>query len=197
MGRQNSRVLRMDKKYVLLWMSSLLENKKYPRLPMRLIIFIENFLKKDSNVFEYGCGLSSLYFGRKCNYCGVENNEGWYQKVTGENPGLKVLFERDMERYVNAVDMCGFDDFDLIVVDGIFRNESLIKAEKTMRNGYIILDDANRDEYNYGFMDQKYEHWTFGGLKMNTFNINSKGYFEGNYTRLWKITKADESMKYI
>ena len=184
----------MDKRYLLLWLFGIIRNKAYPRLPIRLIRFLDKILNKDMVVFEYGCGLSSLYFSKRCNYLGVENNGYWFNKLKTIDPSLNIFLLKEKNLFINFIEKSKRPD--IIICDGAFRNDCLRKAEKIIKQGYIILDDANRDEYDYFFLDKKYSHFTFGGLRMNSLNINSKGYFEGNYTRMWKITPPHPPISY-
>lgn len=99
------------------------------------------------NVWEYGLGASTLYYVRNSKRIdGVDSNEDWIKNVNDTLLDSKLIsksclkLEHEKENYVNAIDT-GVD-YDIIVVDGIYRNECTIKAiQKSKKGTTIILDN--------------------------------------------------------
>ena len=176
----------MQKKYIILWIISLFRPLHYPLLPLRLIAKLDKILKKNVVLFEYGSGYSTLWFNKKCKIYGVEHDHKWFKKIQGH--GIKnLLFYKTKKGYINSIHKVK-SNIDIVLVDGIYRNECLKEAEAMIQKGMLILDDANRSEYNTWWLDKKYSYDVFGGLKMNS-TVNSKGYFEINNSKVWYIDK--------
>lgn len=87
------------------------------------------------SVFEYGCGLSSIWWKNRCKYWdGVDSNSNW-------SNGGRVIQEQ--EPYIKA---CIGNRYDIIVIDGIFRDECTEHALKSIKNnGYIIIDNWEQE----------------------------------------------------
>lgn len=122
------------------------------------IEYISQFDLKNKNIFEYGCGNSSLFYaGRAKNVVSVENNKEWYTTIHRKAPpNLNVIFREAEQEYVNCIDGSGLT-FDLIVIDGAYRFATAEKAvQKINNNGLIILDNSDRavafDEYSKATM---------------------------------------------
>lgn len=92
----------------------------------------------EMSVFEYGCGASSLwYFSRYAEYFGVDTNPEWcflenrhyeYQTYAGEK-----------KKYIDAP---GYLHYDLIIIDGDFRDDCTEHALRHLKKGgYLICDN--------------------------------------------------------
>jgi len=120
------------------------------------------------DIFEWGAGGSTIWFGKKKvgRVVSVDHDEKWYQDVKKEAVGLdvQVLLRKptpepglrhsttmpnmDFWRYINALSDQN-EDFDLIMVDGRARNLCFQRAVYHVRNsGYIILHDSERKVYD-------------------------------------------------
>lgn len=140
------------------WQESLIEKKiidqkgePLPWLSYPAIDFLKYYLPVDACVFEYGAGYSTNFYAR--NYqrvVSVEDNHEWYQKVQSSIVGLQnalVSLARNKEEFVNAIEKTE-TKFDLVVVDGSWRNECVLKGlEYLNENGILVIDDADRKEY--------------------------------------------------
>lgn len=99
-------------------------------------------------VFEYGTGMSSRWLAERCGYYrGVEDNKEWYDRVDGMLSDLhhtNVILLRGME-YTNRIKVCeGF--FDLVVIDGINRRDTITAAiPKLKSGGLMVVDDAQAE----------------------------------------------------
>lgn len=99
------------------------------------------------NIFEYSSGNSSLYWAeRGANVYSVEHDPNWYKIIFDQSSSLKslVLCE-DKDRYTNSIHL--FDTpFDIIVIDGVWRNECAIEALSCCKEHTVIILD-NSDWY--------------------------------------------------
>lgn len=95
---------------------------------------------KTMTVFEYGCGVSSNWFIRNtaASY-GVDNNQEWLpEKSEG------YWYTKDKAEYINSPghiegDLTGYD---IIVIDGIYRDDCTEYALKFLKKGgYLIADN--------------------------------------------------------
>jgi len=99
---------------------------------------------KGKMVFEYGVGYSSLwYLSRGAQTFGVDSNKEWTEiSCTG-------LVANDQERYVCAIDIAATASilvdgqlFDLVIIDGLYRDECTKYALKNLKTGgKLILDN--------------------------------------------------------
>jgi hypothetical protein len=89
-----------------------------------------------ADVFEYGCGFSSLFWKRKkVNLYGVDNNDAW---IMHDN----VILETDLTKYPSAINKID-NKFDVIVIDGSARYDCVsLSVNKVKSNGMIILDNS-------------------------------------------------------
>jgi predicted O-methyltransferase YrrM len=134
-----------------------------PWLPYAAIDFLDQFLRPDMTVCEYGSGGSTLFFARRVkSVYSIEDNPKWFELVTGRvkqlglaNVTLKLCpfdfkdpvgFETS--DYLNAIPD---EQFNVIVVDGSeewqqVRQICFAKAESHVRKGGLILVD---DSWRY------------------------------------------------
>ena len=116
--------------------------------------FLTPRLTKDLVLFEFGSGNSTLFFAeRVMNVISVEHNKEWYQIVNSTKPSNVKLLQTESDsvndyfKYFNNLK----EKVDIIVVDGLHRNECLINSiNKLSESGVIILDDSERSEYKEG-----------------------------------------------
>lgn len=117
------------------------------------------------SLFEYGCGNSTLYYSNVLSEVyAVEHDEIWVEKLKKKidksqcrveiiheaipsefvNIDIKELsFINDANKYVNSISR--FDRrFDIVVVDGLFRNSCLLKSTDCLSDrGVVILDNTH------------------------------------------------------
>lgn len=137
-------------------------------LPYSLLRFFDDRLTHDMTVLEFGSGASSQYFSRKVKYIvSIENDRDWYNKLLADKPeNLTLILAETRDSYINIQqqDM----RFDLVLVDGEFREECLFKSIKYLsERGVILLDDTNADEFSQLF--RKMVELGFRYLKFNDF----------------------------
>lgn len=67
------------------------KEKHVPWIVFKAKDWMDNYLKKDMNVFEYGSGGSTLYFSKKAkSIVSVEHNKTWYEEV------FNVIFKEEI-----------------------------------------------------------------------------------------------------
>jgi len=125
------------------------KKKEYlPWLTYPFIDFISQRLKDDFSLFEFGCGFSTIWFcNRVKKVISIENDPKWSTKISKNLPknGKIVTYENQVD-YINSID--NFDKFDIIVIDGIEREQCYLKALNHLhKNGVIIGDNTDRDDF--------------------------------------------------
>lgn len=158
-----------------------------PWMVFPAIDFLKRILKKDSRVFEYGSGGSTLFFSDLVGeLVTVEHDPNWFEVVAremNESPFCKsnrwrtILAEpvadvagQNMEpsdalsyrssdeqyqkcnfrEYCSTIDEYPNEYFDLVVIDGRARPSCFMhSAHKVKVGGYIVLDNAERDTYQF------------------------------------------------
>jgi hypothetical protein len=121
-------------------------NNPTPWFTYSAIHFLNSMDLHKKRVFEYGSGFSTLYFrNRGADVTSVEDNHFWKDKIDGTSPGAaktEILYKEGPD-YVNAP-LTFAHTFDLIVVDGSFREECVNVAIRALsNNGMIILDNSD------------------------------------------------------
>jgi len=109
------------------------------------IDYINQLDFSDKCVYEFGSGNSSLFWSRiSKEVVSVEHDEKWYSsRVDHLKPNL-VLKHRTGKNYCASILEEG-GEFDVIVVDGIFRDCCCEHLQKKLkRNGLVILDNSDR-----------------------------------------------------
>lgn len=119
-----------------------------PWLTYPFINFITPRLKRNFSLFEYGCGYSTIWYCSEVkNVISVENNSKWASKISKLLPeNGKIIINETPKDYVNSID--DFEKFDIIVIDGIVRNQCYIKAvDHLNESGVIIADNSDREDF--------------------------------------------------
>jgi hypothetical protein len=120
--------------------------ERLPWLSFRVIGRLEQVLAPDSKVLEFGSGNSSLWLAERCALLvTVDNDPEWHRWLLPKLPAGKVEARLRVERddYLNVDDYPdGF--FDLVIVDGRWRDLSVERAlRKVRRGGYVYFDNAD------------------------------------------------------
>lgn len=89
-------------------------------------------------VFEYGVGHSTSWFmSREAITFGVESNEEWANPVLGSG---RHMWATGKDLYISAIN--AFNPYDIIVIDGIHRDDCTEHAlKKLKKGGYLICDN--------------------------------------------------------
>lgn len=97
-------------------------------------------------VWEWGLGYSTIFYAKYAKEInGVDSNEMWIKNVNdtllhyslSSNTYLRLEYEE--ERYVNAIDT--FGNYDIIVIDGLYREACFYKALQVAKEGCLIIFD--------------------------------------------------------
>ena len=89
---------------------------------------------KDKYIFEYGCGYSSLWYrSRGALLYGVDNNETW-ASLSG------VRYEPDENWYLESISFLNVK-FDIVIIDGTWRDRCTKYALKRLVNGGKLIID--------------------------------------------------------
>jgi predicted O-methyltransferase YrrM len=116
------------------------------------IEFLKKNLNKNHEIFEFGCGSSTLFFaGRVKKIIGIETKVKWFELLKQANPSnVEITLMEDgltNDLYQNFAKNSG-QKFDFIIIDSIKRFLSATNSIDALKpGGAIILDDSERDNY--------------------------------------------------
>ena len=117
--------------------------------------FIDNRVEKRFEVFEYGCGNSTLWWASRTNsVISCEHDRAWFEKTLSNMPDNTTLICRDLVyggEYSKVIE--GYSEqFDILVVDGRDRVRCIQNSLNALKSdGIIIWDNTEREEYLEGF----------------------------------------------
>jgi hypothetical protein len=97
------------------------------------------------DVFEFGSGNSTLYWGARCRRLfSVEDDPAWHKAVAPKIAANTIyMFEPDADRYVTAIARSGAR-FDGIAIDGSVRKRCAEIAVNFLKpGGLVILDNSD------------------------------------------------------
>jgi|SRR6185312_17043274 len=126
-------------------------NKPIPWVTYPFMQFIEKRLNKSLEIFEFGCGNSTLYYADKAAFVTtVEHDPTWFDTIKSSMPeNVKLSFCK----LVYGGDYCNYAAtsnkiYDIIIVDGRDRVNCCINAVAALKPaGVIVLDDSERKQY--------------------------------------------------
>jgi hypothetical protein len=107
--------------------------------------YLTQFDLSDKTVFEYGAGNSTLFWSARARrVVSVEDNEAWYQKLCGRiGTNVEITLASEKSDYIGHIAEVG-NCFDIITIDGNYRDQCAQVAVKYLRpGGLIILDNAD------------------------------------------------------
>lgn len=130
------------------------DNNPVPWFTYPSIDFISERLTGSMKVFEFGSGNSTLFFANKVQgIISLEHNKEWFEIISGTLPSnSKIYFvhPKTLEAYMRPL-LSSDHKYDVIIIDGLFRNECLTKSlDYLNESGVLILDDSERVEYSDG-----------------------------------------------
>ena len=149
--------------------------KPIPWFTYSAIEFLNERLNNNLNILEFGSGNSTLFFAERVKkVISFEHSKDWHQKILKKIPAnaeLTITSSLSSKDYLKPL----IEElrFDVIIVDGLFRNECITASLKHLSEfGIIILDDSERDEYNEGiaFLIQSgFRQLKFSGIAPGIF----------------------------
>lgn len=149
----------------LLFRKSAIE-QAVPWMSWKAIDFLQDYLKPNLRVFEWGGGGSTLFFSKRgCHVTTVESNENWLNVITANNQkessgsgSLEIRFiaaetqaPQKIKEYIESVREGA--PWDIVLLDGLERAylsrlDCLKEIPGTVRSGgLVIVDDSYRAMY--------------------------------------------------
>ncbi|MEQ9549945.1 MAG: hypothetical protein RIM23_10040 [Coleofasciculus sp. G3-WIS-01] len=137
------------------------EKEKYlPWLPASSLPSFTSLLSQSKAYWEWGSGASTIFAAQhSTNIWSVEHDRKWFTITTDLLTSLiflpstnkvSLLYRPLSAGYPNAINEVN-GTFDVILIDGRQRNECIRNAmQKISQNGTIILDNSNREKYQFG-----------------------------------------------
>jgi len=135
-------------------------NLVFPWLTHPALEVIKSWDLADKLVLEWGAGLSTLWWADKCKYVySIETNQQWFADIVARKNELGLQSKAEIHyRNVHEGDQTKIDFYtevpawyqpNIVVVDGILRNECLIKGIEILskNNGGIIIADNIFQDY--------------------------------------------------
>jgi hypothetical protein len=158
------------------------DNNPIPWVTYSFLKFIDNYLTKEHDLFEFGSGNSTRYYAQKVkSIYTIEHDLKWFNKIKENLPDNVIIRHKNLdETYEESVDETG-RNFDIIIVDGRRRNNCIIRSiHKLNYGGIIVLDDSERESYKTGikFLEEN-------GFKRLDFWGISPGYFQNKCTSIF------------
>jgi precorrin-6B methylase 2 len=160
------------------------ENKPLPWVTYSFIDFISGRLNNTLNIFEFGSGNSTIWYAKKVkSVISVEHDENWFEKIKNNMPDnvninyKKLVYGGEYSNFSNLLNK----KFNIIIVDGRDRVNSIINSTNSLcKDGVIILDDSEREEYIKGV-----QYLQNNGYKKLDFWGISPGYFLNKCTSVF------------
>lgn len=109
---------------------------------------------KSWSVFEYGCGYSTIWYRLNAKIVqSVDHNISWAE-------AMGAMHENDKLTYIKR-SMISNPDWDLVVVDGEYRDECVEKSKIFVKpGGYIIVDNYDQEDFPPGeVIDEILKGW--------------------------------------
>lgn len=129
------------------------------------ISFLEERVRPDWKVFEYGCGNSTLWWSKRvARVDSCEHHKGWYDSISTQLPDNAVCHFKQHNDYASFAST--FEGtINVLVIDGVDRVECAKNCIPALSDaGIVIIDDSNRSEYQAG-----YDYLTGQGFKRLDF----------------------------
>jgi hypothetical protein len=129
------------------------EGKPIPWYTYPAIDFLDAIKKHNWFVFEWGSGYSTLWWAQHVKKVySIEDNELWFNQIFHQVPNnVQLKYENKNETYINSINNHELKYFDVIVIDGLYRNECSLNCVRYLKDsGIIIFDNSDRKEYEEG-----------------------------------------------
>lgn len=162
-----------------------------PWMSYSAIQFLKNNLNKNHEIFEFGCGASTLFFAKKVKkVVGLETNKKWLEIIKNKLPqdcqNVEInLMEDGLENsaYENFAKNSQ-QKFDFIIVDSLKRFECAKNSINALKQGgTIILDDSERPNYKkiFNFFSEKnFIKQDFFGIAPGQLRVKNTTFFRQN-----------------
>lgn len=132
------------------------------------IHFLSERIRPAWNVFEFGCGNSTLWWSKQVERVeSCEHHKQWYERVRKDLPDNATCTLKAEEDYASFITEFS-NEFDVIVIDGIDRVQCALNCVGALKeDGVIIWDNSDRLEYQEGYeflIEQGFRRLEFSGL---------------------------------
>jgi predicted O-methyltransferase YrrM len=108
--------------------------------------WLTSIITKAKHVFEYGVGDSTKWFIEKGAYVtGVDDDSNW-----SSQGGVYIRLATEKKEYLESIyhyrgKDIGFKKFDMVIIDGIYRDECTQHALACLKpGGYLIIDNYHQ-----------------------------------------------------
>lgn len=135
------------------WQSIDRNNKPIPWLTYPAIDYLNTLDLSKKSILEWGSGYSTLYWSKKAQeILSIEHNPRFFDFIAKKTKALKnvrLYLAKNKGEYISAIKSAR-KKFDIIVIDGVYRNDCLSISDNFLeRNGFIIFDNAERKEHSW------------------------------------------------
>ena len=142
-----------------------------PWMTYSFIKFMEDRVRKDMSVFEYGCGNSTLWWAdRVHSVTSCEHDLQWFEKVKKSIPSNVALEHIELEysgAYCKKI-AAYTKEFNIVVIDGRDRVNCAVNSLPSLKeDGVIIWDNSDREIYEEGYiflLKHGYKRLDFHGI---------------------------------
>jgi len=144
-----------------------------PWMNYNIVDFLEDRLNNDMDIFEYGCGYSTLFFQKRVkSVTSVESESKWHKKMSSlAQPNVNIILCPVSDRnddYAESINR-SLKNYDIVLVDGRKRINSIKNAVNKLKpGGVIVLDDSHRTQYSGGIdflASHGFKKINFSGIK--------------------------------
>ena len=143
------------------------DGKPIPWYTFPAIEYLNQFDFSNSIVFEYGAGYSTFYWSDKAKeVTSVECDKKWYEIINNHHrDNLHLYLYEGGDEYINSINQHA-DQYDIIIIDGIYRLSCLEQAVNNhSEDGIIILDNSDwHPDCTQFLRDNRYFEIDFSGL---------------------------------
>lgn len=179
----------------------------YPWFSFPSIDYLEQLISPDMHVLEFGCGYSTIWWAQRVRrVTAIERSSHWiadlnqalsmhaianvdvipfagFSGTTEEEIQARcnsVQLEPTIQQYVLA-GQAKSAQYDVIVVDDVFRNEAAVAAIPQLKpGGMLVLDDSERERYQPTLALFKRMGWSFA-----SFHGATPYHFHEKQTTIW------------
>lgn len=106
---------------------------------------LAHFLKPSSRVVEFGSGMSTLWYARRAAHIiSIEDNRSWFESIRDQLSKQGNVDYRFVESRTDYVGCVPAETFDLIMIDGSWRDEcARFAVNHLAAEGMIYLDNSD------------------------------------------------------
>src|ERR1017187_7442518 len=123
--------------------------------------FLRARITPNTRMFEWSCGMSTLWFERRCGEgWAVEDDPAWYRTIAERATRAKVVL-LEGRAYVEKILEFPAGYFDVVSVDGSRRLECFrLALEHTCPGGLLVVDNTDNDRLGEDLyvIDQMLDH---------------------------------------